>query len=110
MKNAAKPRGVFPRTSVEKNCLNASLAITSMGLDADGAAGETRVLIDSSGTLVLQTCVECIVWLPKGCPSGIMQQLCPRNACCNYGSPGPTGRGCAAALLSLVALARGVGV
>ena len=52
MKNAAKPSGVFPRTSVEKHCLKASHAMTSMGLDADGAApGETRVFIDSPGTL-----------------------------------------------------------
>ena len=50
MKNAAKPSGVLPRTSVEKNCLKASHATTSMGLDAE--AGETRMLVDSPGTLV----------------------------------------------------------
>ena len=58
MKNAAKPIGVFPRTSVEKNCLNASLAILSMGLESEGAAhGETRVLI-SPGTLVAANIVD----------------------------------------------------
>ena len=50
MKKAAKPSGAFPRTSVEKNCRNASPAMTSMGLDAE--AGETRMLVDSPGTLV----------------------------------------------------------
>ena len=50
MKNAAKPRGVFPRTSVEKYCLNASPAMVSMGLEAE--AGETRMLVASPGTLV----------------------------------------------------------
>ena len=53
MKNAAKPSGFFPRTSVEKNCLNASLAILSMGLEAE--AGETRMLVDSPGTLVAES-------------------------------------------------------
>ena len=58
MKKAAKPSGVFPRTSVEKNCLNASLAILSMGLESEGAAhGETRVLI-SPGTLVAANIVD----------------------------------------------------
>ena len=50
MKNAAKPSGVLPRTSVEKYCLKASPATTSMGLDAE--AGETRMLVASPGTLV----------------------------------------------------------
>ena len=53
MKKAAKPSGAFPRTSVEKNCRNASPAMTSMGLDAE--AGETRMLVDSPGTLVAES-------------------------------------------------------
>ena len=59
MKKAAKPSGAFPRTSVEKNCRNASPAMTSMGLDAE--AGETRMLVDSPGTLVAESILA-------GCP------------------------------------------
>ena len=47
-KNAANPIGAFPRKSVEKYCLMASWAMTSMGLDVDSAKpGETRLSIDS---------------------------------------------------------------
>jgi hypothetical protein len=47
-KNAANPIGAFPRKSVEKYCLMASRAMTSMGLDVDSAKpGETRLSIDS---------------------------------------------------------------
>ena len=53
MKKAAKPSGAFPRTSVEKNCRNASPAMTSMGLDAE--AGETRMLVDSPGILAAES-------------------------------------------------------
>ena len=45
---AANPIGAFPRKSVEKYCLMASHAMTSMGFDVEGAKpGETRMLIDS---------------------------------------------------------------
>ena len=98
MKNAAKPSGVLPRTSVEKNCLNASLAITSMGLDADGAApGETRALIDSSGTLVAANIRA--VAAPSGafvaCAVPAVCQMCRKN-----GSPRQQGKRCSAAAQS----------
>ena len=100
MKNAAKPSGVLPRTSVEKNCLNASLAILSMGLDSEGAAhGETRALVDSPGTLVaanICAAPQTEAWIEAaqgqalftGCPAAVVvahvlpssQQLCDRNA------------------------------
>ena len=89
MKNAAKPSGVLPRTSVEKNCLKASHATTSMGLDAE--AGETRMLVDSPGTLVAANIRA--VAAPSGafvaCAVPAVCQMCRKN-----GSPGQQGKRC----------------